>query len=127
VKTIISAVLALLVLSLAARVSAANYSDRSTRYTFTGNFQTSTGGARQVETLTLLDLNSGYDVFINTVDALRDRIIPKGYISQSLLDCIGNPARPHHGLVEIVSPVSRIGNKWITIPLPEAVCKQLPR
>jgi hypothetical protein len=126
VKKIIPAVLALLVLSLATRALAAGYSDRSTPYTFTGIFQKVKEGPRGVETLVLPDKNSGYNVFINTVDALKDKIIPQGYISQSLIDCIGNPEAPYEDPVKIVSPISRIRHPWISIPLPEAACMRLP-
>ncbi|MCL2123118.1 MAG: hypothetical protein FWH34_03405 [Desulfovibrionaceae bacterium] len=119
---IIPAVLVLLVLSLA---TATGYSDRCTPYIFTGNFQKVKEGPRSIETLVLQDKNSGYRIIFGTVESLRDKIIPKGYISQSLMDCIVSPETPYGGPVEIVAPISRIGNLWFSIQMPEAVCKRL--
>jgi hypothetical protein len=127
-KTLTLVMLSLVMLSVAAPVSAEDFLAAAPpelqRYKFTGSFQ-KRKGLRNLDTLMLADDNVSRNVFVATVRSLQGKDQQMG-ISSSILACIGNPAEPYVGQVEIVASIMRMNGDWISLRLLDADCERLP-
>ena len=125
-KKILTAVLALSMLSIAAAVSAdddAPYTiDPQKYYTFTGYFK-KIRISRDIDVVILAGNNANRGIFISKVSALQGKA---SHISRPMMVCIGDPDNLYEGPVEVVASLSHFTSDWLSLRLRDAACKHLP-
>ena len=92
------------------------------RYKFTGTFQ-KVKWHKGLEAVVLSPDNADHKVFVKSLHDLRGKGAHN--ISHSIAACIGNPAEPYGGKVEVVAAISRMNGDWLSLRLSDAACTRL--